>query len=138
MYGSLQRGFLCGFLGFLSALFLAGLFGPPHSGVWFCAVVIGLAAIVGAGLHVLAGRYDDTLSRRIAATTSQRWDVVLNDVRLGTVTDAEYAAILQRVFRDGRVAGAQLLNLSHVAMRVMGRLIVLIPFLFFCPTSRCT
>jgi Na+/proline symporter len=56
---------------------------------------------------------------------------VLNDVLLGTITDAEYAATQQRVFRDGRVAGEQLLNLGNVAMRLISRLIVLIPFLLF-------
>jgi len=131
MNGSLQRSFLCGFLGFIAALFFTVLFGPPHSGAFFLAAVIGLTVISGTGLLVLARRYDEKLTRRIASATSQRWDVVLNDVQLGTVTDAEYAAIQLRVFRDGRVAGEQFLNVGHVALRLIGRLFVLIPFLLF-------
>jgi hypothetical protein len=131
MNGSLQRSFLCGILGFIAALFFTVLFGPPHSGSWFLATVSGLTVILGAGLHVLARHYDDRLTRRIASNMSQRWDVVLNDVKLGSVTDAEYATIQQRVFRDGRAAGEQFLNVAHVALRVIGRLFVLIPFLLF-------
>lgn len=131
MNGSLHRSFLFGFLALIAALFLTALFGPSHSCSSFLAVVVGLAVVFGVGLHVLARHYDDKLTRRIASTTLLRWDVVLNDVKLGTLTDSEYAAIKQRVFRDARVAGEQFLNVGHVTLRLISRLLVLIPFLLF-------
>jgi hypothetical protein len=131
MYGSFQRSSLCGFLGLIAALFFTGLYGPPQNGWCFLTVVVVLTAIFGVGFSVLAGRYDAKLTQRIATPTASSWDVVLNDVKLGSVTDAEYAEIQQRVFRDGRVAGEQFLNLLHVALRAAGRFVLLIPFLFF-------
>jgi hypothetical protein len=131
MNGFLQRSFLCSFLGLIFALFITAMCGLPQNG-WCClAVILGLAVVFGGGLHVVAHHYDDKLNRRIAQATSQRWVVVLNDVKLGTVSDAEYAAMQQRVLRDGRVAGEQFLNLCHVALRIVSRLFVLVPFVLF-------
>ncbi len=131
MHGSIQRSGFCGFAGLVAALLFAGMAGPVGFGWRFFALVFLLTVVIGGGLHVLAGRYDARLTKRISTPSGEQWDVVLNDIKLGTVTDAEYAAIQRRVFRDGRAAGAQILNLLHVVLQAFGRIVNLMPFVAF-------
>jgi energy-coupling factor transporter transmembrane protein EcfT len=134
MFDSLQRSFLYGSVGFIAALFFTAIFGPTRVGFSFFAIAIALTVVFGGGLHVFARRYDAKLTKRISSSTSAKWAVSLNDIRLGTVTDAEYAALQQRVFRDGRVASAQALNLVHVLLRLVGRIVSMMPFVTFWAT----
>lgn len=131
MHGSIQRSALCGFAGLLIALLFAGLYGPTGVGRSFIALTFALTILFGGGLHLLAVRYEAKLARRILTPADGHWDVVLNDIKLGVITDAEYATIQQGVFRDSRVAGAQILNLLHMFAQAVGRLVGLMPFVTF-------
>lgn len=131
MFVSFQRSFLCVFLGFLAALFFTIGFGWPHNGL-IALSMVGLCTAAFAGsLHLLARRYEARLEKRIASNAAARWSVILNDIKLGTLTDAEYATAILRAFRDPRVAGEQLDNVCRVAWRSLGKLFVLIPFVLF-------
>ena len=90
------------------AAFLTWLLGNP--------VATGpMAALFVFGGNALRTRYLDSLDRRVAAVDGPVWDVELNQVKVGTINDAEYAAIRRMCFTDHRLSAAQLMN----ALRVM-------------------
>jgi len=55
------------------------------------------------------------LNARIEAKDGFVWDVEVNQVKVGSIADADYARIRRRVFSDVRVYVAQVLNLLRVA-----------------------
>ncbi|BBL36039.1 hypothetical protein Nstercoris_02318 (plasmid) [Nitrosomonas stercoris] len=59
------------------------------------------------------------------------WNVYMNGVVIGKVSDAQYAAMQRMAFRDGRTALAQFFNLGRVAFVVVEKLLVTVPFLVF-------
>jgi hypothetical protein len=75
------------------------------------AVTIGCIFLVDYTLQ----RYIGTLESRIAAHTGPTWDVAVSSVKVGTITDADYAAIRLSVFSDARPYYSQAINLSRVA-----------------------
>jgi hypothetical protein len=131
MFDSFQRSFLACFLGFIAALFVTLMYGWPNSGAVALGVLAGFTVFFTGSIHFLARRYDTRLTQRIADGDKISWHVVLNDVKLGTLTDAEYASAKQRAFRDPRVAGEQVVNLCRAAASAVGRVVILIPFLLF-------
>ena len=56
------------------------------------------------------------LNARIEAKDGFSWDVEVNQVKVGSIQDADYALIRHRVFSDVRVYVAQVLNLFRVAL----------------------
>lgn len=85
--------------------------------------VVVLFATVLTG-HLLFNTIDARLARRATANAPFAWTVWINDVKVGTVTDAEYASIQCLALHDGSSAVAQLLNLGRVVMVVASRLLV--------------
>lgn len=84
-------------------------FGNPY-----LAGPAALAMLLGADrLHA---HYLRTLTARIEAKDAFSWDVVGNQVKVGLISDSDYALIRQRVFSDGQVYIAQVLNLLRVAL----------------------
>lgn len=67
---------------------------------------------------------DASLARRACANAPVGWGVWINDVRIGTISDAEYASIQCLALHDGGNAMAQLLNLGRVTMITASRLLV--------------
>lgn len=88
---------------------LAALFGS-----WFQAGAVTIGGIYLAD-HSLR-RYLASLAARMDAQSSPTWDVEVNQVKVGTITDAEYAAIRHCVFSDQRVYYAQAMNVFRVAL----------------------
>lgn len=56
------------------------------------------------------------LAARIEAKDSFAWDVEVNQVKVGSISDADYAVIRHCVFSDVRVYVAQVANLLRVAL----------------------
>lgn len=89
-------------------------------------LAVSVAALFATVLigHLVFRMADARLARRAQANAPFAWDVWINDVKVGTVTDAEYAAIQCLALHDGSSAVAQLLNLGRVAMVIASRLLV--------------
>ena len=81
---------------------------------WFAGGAFAVAIVyVVESAHA---RYAGALSARIETADSPTWDVEVNQVKAGTITDADYAAIRLRVFYDFRTYVSQLMNLFRVAL----------------------
>lgn len=76
-------------------------------------------------------RHDARLARRQKGDKPFAWDVWMNSVKVGCITDAQYAAIQRAAFGDGRLVVAQALNLGRVALNIVGELLVKVPLLLF-------
>nr|WP_321303052.1 hypothetical protein [Alcaligenes faecalis] len=84
-------------------------FGNPY--------LAGLAALSSlCGAARLHSHYMRTLATRIEAKDGFSWDVAVNQVKVGSILDADYALVRHRVFSDVRVYVAQVLNLLRVAL----------------------
>lgn len=74
------------------------------------------AMVLLLGADRLHARYMSALNARIEAKDGFIWDVEVNQVKVGSIQDADYALIRHRVFSDVRVYFAQVLNLLRVAL----------------------
>jgi len=108
------------------------------------AVVASIAgAMVG---HVAAGalgfvvaflttagrqRQRAELKARIDNPASLHWEVVVNDVRVGSLSDPHYAMLEQAVFDDWRLYFAQMRNLVEMIGRFSGNLLFSVPVTLF-------
>ena len=94
-----------------------------------------LSALVAAGVTVAIGwifdRHDARLTARVEGEVSGEWEAHLNGVRLGVISDADYAAIQRATFRDGDVPLLQARVLVRVAVRVFNQLALGVPILVF-------
>ena len=86
---------------------------------WFVGGAFAIAIVYVVGhAHALYAR---TLTARIEAADSPTWDVEVNQVKAGNISDADYAAIRMRVFYDFRVYVSQVMNLLRVALNCAPR-----------------
>ncbi|MHA6823906.1 hypothetical protein ACQUKI_20580 [Ralstonia pseudosolanacearum] len=88
-----------------------------------------LLALVAAGLAVncLFNLADARLARRVKADAPVTWIVSMNGVKIGTVTDAEYASIQCLALHDIGNAVAQLLNVGRVVMALAKAMFIGVP-----------
>lgn len=101
------------------------------------ACVIGLMAdpVFGLGMGVIAalvassGRQGQraALQQRIDRPAAMVWEVMVNNVRVGQLSDATYARYEKAVHEDWRVYSAQLANLAKVCMRAGEMLLFAVP-----------
>lgn len=92
------------------------------------AVVSGLLILA---VQFLADRHADTYKRRITENKPTTWKVWLNNVPIGSLSDAEYAAVQLEVFRAAGPFLAQLANVARVALTFASKLLVAVPLLLF-------
>lgn len=78
-----------------------------------------LAGAFGFGANELRQKYVRFLTDRVNTENAIAWDVEINDVKVGTITDSDYAAVRLKVFSDIHNYVAQLGNLGRMAMRVL-------------------
>lgn len=86
---------------------------------WFFGNPFVGGAVALAGLYAadrVHARYTKALVARIEAKDGPVWDVEVNQVKVGTITDADYATIRLRIFYDVRVYVGQVMNLLRVAL----------------------
>ncbi|WP_277594430.1 hypothetical protein [Pseudomonas chlororaphis] len=97
------------------------------------SVLLNVVTTVAAmyGLQYMLNYKDARYSKRISDPSAPELDVRLNGIKIGTLSDADYAAMQQEALRDGRNALAQLFNVGRVAFTVIDRLIVVVPVLAF-------
>lgn len=92
-----------------------------------------LFVLSSMSVYILFDRYEKSLLARMNAAHPVIWDIKVNSIKVGTVTDADYATMKLSAFQDGRNAGAQLLNLGHVVIGVIGKFVLAVPVtLFWC------
>jgi len=121
----LQRGdVVAGVCAALAAFAVFALFGAPLQGVIACALLGYVAAVT-------RHKYMTALQARVDGSGGPEWDVELNGVNVGKISDADYAAIRLQVFGDGRLYVAQLLNCGRVLMRVFDSMLMTVPVLAF-------
>lgn len=91
------------------------------------AIMGGMAA--GYMTALLRRRYMAALHQRAEAAGGPQWDVELNGVKVGEVSDANYAAIRLAVFGDMRLYVAQCRNGVRVMARAFDAVLMLVPTL---------
>ena len=107
-----------------------------HSGWQYWFVVDTL--VIGGFLFIFLATSLQALVVRIrAGDGGPEWDVMVNGVTSGKISDAAYASIRRDVILDPRVYLVQLGNLIHVALRITVDFLVVIPVLLFWATMTC-
>lgn len=76
-----------------------------------------------------------SVDRRLHARITQRrpwlWQIAVNDVPVGTITDGQYAALLRGVLRNWRVAVEQLMSSLKWAAVLAGKMALVSPVVLF-------
>lgn len=109
-------------IGFFGAMFFA-----PHSTL---AVVIS-SVIAYVVMLCTLGQKKLSLTSRIEAPVARRWDVHINGVGAGSISDEEYATIIHQVTFESRTYVAQLKNHAYMLMRVLDSLFIALPLTVF-------
>jgi len=96
----------------------------------------GLAAPLAAGTltGILLWAYRrkvEALRRRMAREDGPSWDVAVNDVPVGTLSDAEYAWACLAPLQDWRVFCLQAVNVGRTVLRLVNSSLLAIPHLAF-------
>lgn len=121
--------FPCRFAVFAMCLFLIFLIGTA-SGMSMPG--FGIIAGVYAALSIFTAVRDDRrLRARIARPQPWIWEIVVNDVPVGTISDGQYAALLHCVLRNWRVAVEQLAYSLKWATVLAGKMVLLSPLMLF-------
>jgi hypothetical protein len=99
----------------------------------FAGVALGLGAgvLTGYAVAVTRHRYMAALQARVERSDGPDWDVELNGVKVGRISDSKYAAVRLQVFEDWRLYVAQLLNCGRVLLRVLDSMLMVAPVLVF-------
>lgn len=110
------------------AFLVADLFGNgglPELLLW--AV---LSAVFYTAAHLSITRYVTMLAKRVTQSEGENW-VDVGGVRVGALTDREYAMMHLDALRDPRVLAQQIFNIGAFLFRVASQQLVLVPVLFF-------
>lgn len=129
---------------------------PSIAGVvWLAAIALGfifswptkaadlfpflaLSGAVGGLAITLLTQYEGALTQRMNATDGgPEWKVQVNDVTVGSISDAAYAQIRHAVFFDVRTHVFQLMNFGNIANRVIDYLFLSIPLAIFWGAVAC-
>lgn len=94
------------------------------------AVPLLAGSLVFGALFALS-RYDAHLVARMSNASSFAWEVRMNGVKIGLITDSQYAAMQRSVYGDGRLLVAQVLNMGRVVVNLAGKVFVGAPLLLF-------
>lgn len=94
-------------------------------------LTVVLMAVFKISIGALVDRYEAGLIKRMEADAPISWYLWINDVQVGTVTDAQYAAMQRHAARDGRNAIAQFFNIAQMALVIADKLLVAVPLMCF-------
>ena len=104
------------------------VFVSSHWQYWFAAYTF----ISGGFFFILLAKSLQALVVRILAEDGgPDWEVMINGVTVGQISDATYASIRRDVLLDYRTYMGQLWNFFHVALRIVNDFLVAIPALLF-------
>ncbi|HBP5913461.1 TPA: hypothetical protein L5732_005274 [Pseudomonas aeruginosa] len=99
----------------------------PSGWLILTAGAAALAFVFAYGLE----RKREGFRVRVAEDRPTTYTVILNDVQVGTLRDAEYARMQLAAMDDVRVFVAQVLNVARVVLNMAGKLLVAVPFIVF-------
>jgi len=74
---------------------------------------------------------DRRLRARVTRPQPWIWQIAVNNVPVGTITDKQYAAILRSVLRNWRVAAVQILSSLSWATVFAGKIVLISPLVLF-------
>lgn len=112
--------------------FLSGVLAACMAGVGLGHVAGGAVGFVVAFVTAVGRqRQRAALQSRIDKPALLHWDVVVNNVRVGALSDAQYAGLEKAVLDDWRLYGAQAVNLAKVVVRTAEMLIFAVPVTLF-------
>ena len=101
-------------------------------GIWFNVLLAATLTVVASlGENYVMDRIEDSYMRRFNADEIINWDVLMNHVMIGKVSDIEYAAMQLHALHDVRNAVAQVLNLGRIILILFAIVLVTMPLLFF-------
>lgn len=127
----------------LYAIFLSGigvlLLVAPGHGLQFDlgAVLVYTCVLGGASFAFLATTLNGLVTRIRAGDQGLEWNVMINGVTVGQISDPAYASIRRDVLLDYHVYLEQLGNLVHMAMRFIGDFMLAIPAFLFWVIFAC-
>lgn len=90
-----------------------------------------LAGVFAAFTIFIAVSTDRRLRARIRQPKAWIWQIVVNDVPVGTISDGQYAALLRGVLRNWRVAAEQLVYSLKWATVLAGKMVLTSPLVLF-------
>lgn len=95
--------------------------------------LLAAIAAVAAGVALNRHRINTQQGLEIAASRdhSVTWEVKINDVKVGAISDASYAAIKAEVLSDPRVYTAQIMNVLYVVANSLGKIFLFMPAALF-------
>lgn len=101
-------------------------------GIWpMLAITVAMTAVFHSLSTYLWKRKVASYQKRIEANEGPEWDVAINGVKVGTVSDGTYASMQLRAMRDGRNLLAQLCNTMRIGIAIVSKLLVAFPLMFF-------
>ena len=113
-------------IGLLTLLMVAGV-----AGLALGPLGVVLGAFAGSLAAGGSQRQRAALQARINAPAQLQWEVMVNNVRVGTITDAEYATLEQAALTDWRVHWAQGRSVVKALVRTGEMLILMVPVALF-------
>lgn len=132
MKGKHKRWALSVMVAIISALAFTLYLGTGTGSGWISLLSV---VVITAGFS-LAGNYfmdkhNERLTTRQANEHPVIWNVMMNGVHIGTISDAQYAAIQREVFQDARLVVSQSLNLGRVVLSAIDKSLVATPLVLF-------
>lgn len=98
---------------------------------WLRLIVFSVLAAAGACASLFfMNRHDVSLISRTRGSMLV-WDVWISGGKIGTITDSRYAEIQRTAYGDGRLIFDQIINLSHVVLNVIVKVLISVPLLMF-------
>ena len=109
-------------------LFLSDFTGTHWPRLILWAAMVAIAAFT---TMLILARHSAALKARLSDDAPFAWEVWMNGVQIGLITDGQYASIQRAAFGSGRLIVGQLFNLVHVALTIARRVFVAVPLLMF-------
>lgn len=102
---------------------------------WYGLLYTGLIAVgISYGFNYMLDKNEQRLAARINSKNTAVWNIMMNGVQIGTVSDTQYADMQRTALRDGRLAVDQCLNLGRVAIAFADKMFLIGPLLLFWGT----
>lgn len=98
---------------------------------WGWATMLATFLIGSIGATLLIDRQNRSFTKRIQSDKVVTWDVFINGVNWGSVTDAQYAAMQQAAFNDWYTAMKQFFVVGRVIQTIIVKLCFFVPFVVF-------
>ena len=99
---------------------------------WLISMVLACIAAAAAFMTIVAvSTIDARLVARIAGDAPVEWVASMNGVKIGTITDTQYAMMWRFAFGDGQLLVAQVLNRMKVALILAKAILLGVPLAVF-------